>query len=197
MRVPRSSIALALLALAAGPAGCGGGASKGEEAPVACREGSAVMLDALRAVPGEVILAGETPISGCLVVGAQEGELADFGESLPKHAFLEASAARAEVGRELNGYFLRHDLLLCPVSAMLAPKAPWRPDSTPIVPTLTNWCNQTGLPAASVPMGSSAQGLPIGVQLVGRRFADVDVLRASFALERHRTPLAWPLLKAG
>ena len=84
-------------------------------------------------------------------------ELADFGESLPKHAFLEASAARAEVGRELNAYFLRHDLLLCPVSPMLAPKAPWRPDSTPIVPTLTNWCNQTGLPAASFPMGSSAK----------------------------------------
>jgi aspartyl-tRNA(Asn)/glutamyl-tRNA(Gln) amidotransferase subunit A len=119
-------------------------------------------------------------------------ELADFGESIPKHAFLEATAARADVGREINAFFSRYDLLLCPVSPIFAPETP--PNSSPIVPGLTSWCNQTGLPAASMPTGLSAQGLPIGVQIVGRRFADVDVLRASYAVEHLRGPLAWPPL---
>jgi aspartyl-tRNA(Asn)/glutamyl-tRNA(Gln) amidotransferase subunit A len=123
--------------------------------------------------------------------------LLELAESIPKEAFLEAGAARAEAGREINAYFSDRDILLCPVSPMLAPVAPWAPGSPPIIPALTSWCNQIGLPAASVPMGLSLQGLPIGVQLVGRRFADVDVLRASYALERCCAPLAWPHLHAG
>jgi aspartyl-tRNA(Asn)/glutamyl-tRNA(Gln) amidotransferase subunit A len=46
--------------------------------------------------------------------------------------------------------------------------------------------NLTGQPAASVPVGFTRDGLPIGLQIVGRRFADVDVLRASAAFERAR-----------
>jgi Asp-tRNA(Asn)/Glu-tRNA(Gln) amidotransferase A subunit family amidase len=54
--------------------------------------------------------------------------------------------------------------------------------------------NLTGQPAASVPCGFTKAGLPIGLQVIGRRFADVTVLRASAALERalpwaaHRPP---------
>jgi aspartyl-tRNA(Asn)/glutamyl-tRNA(Gln) amidotransferase subunit A len=44
--------------------------------------------------------------------------------------------------------------------------------------------NMTGQPAASVPCGFTKAGLPIGLQVVGRRFADATVLRASAALER-------------
>jgi aspartyl-tRNA(Asn)/glutamyl-tRNA(Gln) amidotransferase subunit A len=46
--------------------------------------------------------------------------------------------------------------------------------------------NLTGQPAASVPCGFTRAGLPIGLQIVGRRFADATVLRASAALERAR-----------
>jgi aspartyl-tRNA(Asn)/glutamyl-tRNA(Gln) amidotransferase subunit A len=42
----------------------------------------------------------------------------------------------------------------------------------------------TGQPAATVPCGFTRAGLPIGLQIVGRRFDDVSVLRASAALER-------------
>ena len=41
----------------------------------------------------------------------------------------------------------------------------------------------TGSPAASVPFGWSTEGLPIGVQIVGRHFDESTVLRASAALE--------------
>jgi len=44
----------------------------------------------------------------------------------------------------------------------------------------------TGQPASSVPCGFTKDGLPIGLQIVGRRFDDATVLRASAAFERAR-----------
>ncbi len=46
--------------------------------------------------------------------------------------------------------------------------------------------NLTGQPAASVPAGFTRDGLPVGLQIVGRRFDDVGVLRAAAAFERAR-----------
>jgi hypothetical protein len=110
MRVPQTTLALlSLAAIAALLAGCGGGASKGEHAPVVCREGPAVILDALRGAPGEVILAGEAPISGCFIVGAEAGELADFGEGALTAATKLNAGARAEPGGRANlelGYLI-------------------------------------------------------------------------------------------
>ncbi len=46
--------------------------------------------------------------------------------------------------------------------------------------------NWTGHPASSVPAGLTDRGLPVGLQLVGHRYADDTVLAASAALERER-----------
>jgi aspartyl-tRNA(Asn)/glutamyl-tRNA(Gln) amidotransferase subunit A len=43
--------------------------------------------------------------------------------------------------------------------------------------------NLTGNPAASVPCGFTKDGLPVGLQIVGRRFDDVSVLRAAAGYE--------------
>jgi amidase/aspartyl-tRNA(Asn)/glutamyl-tRNA(Gln) amidotransferase subunit A len=56
---------------------------------------------------------------------------------------------------------------------------------------LIGWCltypiNYTGHPAASIPAGLDNNGLPVGLQIVGRRFADDTVLSASAAFERVR-----------
>jgi aspartyl-tRNA(Asn)/glutamyl-tRNA(Gln) amidotransferase subunit A len=58
---------------------------------------------------------------------------------------------------------------------------------------LTPLFNLTGQPAATVPCGFTNDGLPIGLQIVGRRFAEDTVLRASAAFEAAR-PWAqkWP-----
>lgn len=53
--------------------------------------------------------------------------------------------------------------------------------------------NQSEQPAASVPCGFTADGLPIGLQVIGRRFDDLGVLRLAAAYERLRAPMpAWP-----
>lgn len=55
--------------------------------------------------------------------------------------------------------------------------------------------NMTGQPAASIPAGFTKDGLPIGLQIIGRHLDDRTVLRASGAFERAR-PWAdkWPAL---
>jgi aspartyl-tRNA(Asn)/glutamyl-tRNA(Gln) amidotransferase subunit A len=48
---------------------------------------------------------------------------------------------------------------------------------------LTPLFNLTGQPAATVPCGWTADGLPLGLQIVGRRHEDALVLRAAAAFE--------------
>ena len=68
-----------LVACAFALAGCG---SQGESTPVACLRAAAAYEQALRSAPGEVRLAGETPISDCLASNQQAGDLAQVGEAM-------------------------------------------------------------------------------------------------------------------
>jgi Asp-tRNA(Asn)/Glu-tRNA(Gln) amidotransferase A subunit family amidase len=56
----------------------------------------------------------------------------------------------------------------------------------------SQWLNLTGFPGASVPLGVSNQGLPIGVQVVGRPFEDELVLAVAEAIEQARGPWQAP-----
>ena len=58
--------------------------------------------------------------------------------------------------------------------------------------------NMSGQPAASIDCGRTPGGLPIGLQIAGRRFDDLGVLRLARAWERLRGPgPAWPEPPAG
>jgi aspartyl-tRNA(Asn)/glutamyl-tRNA(Gln) amidotransferase subunit A len=61
--------------------------------------------------------------------------------------------------------------------------------------TFTFPLNMTGQPAATVPAGFTRDGLPVGLQIIGRHLDDALVLRASAAFEQAR-PWAdqWPAL---
>jgi Asp-tRNA(Asn)/Glu-tRNA(Gln) amidotransferase A subunit family amidase len=48
----------------------------------------------------------------------------------------------------------------------------------------TNWVNLSGLPAVVVPAGKTSAGLPIGVQIVGRPFAESEILAVATVIER-------------
>jgi len=56
----------------------------------------------------------------------------------------------------------------------------------------SQWLNLTGFPGASVPVGHSNEGLPIGVQVIGRPFDDELVLAVAETLESARGPYQLP-----
>jgi aspartyl-tRNA(Asn)/glutamyl-tRNA(Gln) amidotransferase subunit A len=117
----------------------------------------------------------------------------------PIDDYLAAQAAVEELRRDVARFFEAHELLLCPTS--LVPAHGHDANELTIAGTAcaprstmraTIPFDLTGSPALTVPFGRSADGLPIGVQLVGRRFDDATVLEAGLALERARGPLPRP-----
>jgi aspartyl-tRNA(Asn)/glutamyl-tRNA(Gln) amidotransferase subunit A len=112
--------------------------------------------------------------------------------------YAEALALRSVLWDTARRFFDRFDLLLTPtvsVAAFEAGRA--NPDGMPISPAslvpFADWSpftypwNITGQPAASVPCGFTREGLPVGLQIVGRRFADATVLKAAAAFEEVRS----------
>ena len=98
------------------------------------------------------------------------------------------------VATKANAVFGEHDLLLTPTIAHRPPdvgvldgvgtvRAALR--STPMIAYTALW-NVTGNPAASVPAGFGADGLPLAVQLVGRRHDETTILGVSAQLEEVR-----------
>jgi aspartyl-tRNA(Asn)/glutamyl-tRNA(Gln) amidotransferase subunit A len=54
-----------------------------------------------------------------------------------------------------------------------------------VVPSFTAQWNLAGLPAAAVPCGFSAAGLPISMQIVGRPFEEATVLALAHVYQQH------------
>ncbi|HET6562236.1 MAG TPA: amidase [Marmoricola sp.] len=109
--------------------------------------------------------------------------------------FLGATAVRMELGVRMGAFHERFDLLLTPTMPITAfPKGQEAPDGWGSQ-NWTSWTpytypfNMTQQPAASVPCGFTAAGLPVGLQVVGPRHADRLVLRAARAYE---VAAGWP-----
>ena len=96
----------------------------------------------------------------------------------------------------------RYDFVLAPVSPVVSFPAEFAsPLNDPARPfehiAFTLPFNMSEQPAAALNAGFSAAGLPIGLQLIGRRFDDLGVLRLARAWEQMRGPQrAWPALAA-
>jgi aspartyl-tRNA(Asn)/glutamyl-tRNA(Gln) amidotransferase subunit A len=101
---------------------------------------------------------------------------------------------KALVWDRTRAFFRRYDLLLTPTMPTVAwdagKPAPSQIAGRPIdafgYTPFTFPFNLTGQPAATVPCGFSSDGLPIGLQIVGRRLDDATVLRAAAAFEAAR-----------
>lgn len=112
----------------------------------------------------------------------------------------DVSVAEYQVARErkmayvadIHRWFEEWDLLLTPsVSVAAFPAEKLMPDHWPRHDwDWLSWAefsypfNMSWNPAASVPCGFTAEGLPVGLQIVGRRFDDLGVLQASAAFEQ-------------
>ncbi len=100
--------------------------------------------------------------------------------------YRKAQQVRTLITRDFEQAFQHVDVILSATSPVL----PWRLDeklddplAMYLMDVLTLPCSLAGLPGLSMPSGVSASGLPIGVQLLGRRFDEATLLRAAFALE--------------
>jgi len=116
-------------------------------------------------------------------------EVARQGEKVPTKAYLDAVQKRGALGLLMNRFHERYDLLVTPTLPLAAFAAgkevanllrekrwtDWSPFSYPF--------NLTQQPAATIPCGFTKKGLPVGLHIVGARYADALVLRAARAFE--------------
>ncbi len=108
--------------------------------------------------------------------------------------FCRAQGERLAFWDRVNNFFQRYDLLLTPsLSVEAFPSTRLIPEHWEQHPwDWLRWAgfsypfNLTGQPAATCPCGFTPQGLPVGLQIVGRRFQDLTVLQASRAFEQAR-----------
>jgi aspartyl-tRNA(Asn)/glutamyl-tRNA(Gln) amidotransferase subunit A len=108
--------------------------------------------------------------------------------------YVEARGQKLAYWDSVRPLFDKFDLLLTPTLSVAAfPVGRLNPEHWP--QHAWDWIgwasfsypfNFTGQPAASVPAGFTPGGLPVGLQIVGRRFADLTVLQASAAFEAAR-----------
>jgi aspartyl-tRNA(Asn)/glutamyl-tRNA(Gln) amidotransferase subunit A len=116
-------------------------------------------------------------------------KMADEGKAMSLKAFMDATLARADYGAKMRAFMDHYDFLVTPATAtpafdtgQLTPLdddgnawLAWTPFSYPF--------NLTQKPAASINCGFTAEGLPVGMQIVGRMLDDAGVLRAAAAYE--------------
>jgi aspartyl-tRNA(Asn)/glutamyl-tRNA(Gln) amidotransferase subunit A len=100
--------------------------------------------------------------------------------------YLKAQKVRTIIRREFDKAFEKYDALITPTS----PTVPFRigeKSGDPLQMYLSDVCtlpiNIAGLPAISVP-GGFVKGLPIGLQIIGKPFAEETILRVAYAYEQ-------------
>jgi Asp-tRNA(Asn)/Glu-tRNA(Gln) amidotransferase A subunit family amidase len=127
------------------------------------------------------------------LVGADAAEVVLAGRDVSARQYLDAQEDRAQFTATWLRFFADYDVLLTPTMPLTAFAAdrlgPATVEGWPVPDGFDAWCtlsypaNLAGLPAASVPIGTGADGLPVGLQIMGNRFADATVLRVAAAIE--------------
>ncbi|HUN70359.1 MAG TPA: amidase [Burkholderiales bacterium] len=126
-------------------------------------------------------------------------ETARLGEKITTAQYLDAIQKRGALGLQMNRFHEKWDLLVTPTLPLAAFEAgkevanllkekrwtDWSPFSYPF--------NLTQQPAATIPCGLTKKGLPVGLHIVGPRYADALVLRAARAFESAH-PIRMPSL---
>jgi amidase len=120
--------------------------------------------------------------------------IARLGGLIPKALLERSLAAESALAARLNRVLQSHDVLITPATASLPPRigqlqgrgAMWTLNTVAgMVPYNGVW-NVTGQPAASVPAGFGADGLPRAVQLVGRPSDEATLLSLAGQIEAER-----------
>ena len=114
--------------------------------------------------------------------------------------YLRAQKIRALILRDFNNVFTQVDALLTPT----APNAAFAqgenmddPIKMYLNDVFTVGANLAGVPAISVPAGLDANGLPLGLQIIGKAFDEETVFAVSAEIERAAGFTALPRIRAG
>ncbi len=136
-------------------------------------------------------LLGSLPAAKKKLLDPALRDVLEQSRSISLDDYQNAVKERAMLGSRMRGFMERYDLLVTPTlpipafeAGKLSPAAidktgkwvNWTPFSYPF--------NLTQQPAASVPCGFTAKGLPAGLHVIGRMFDDRSVLRAAHAYEQ-------------
>jgi aspartyl-tRNA(Asn)/glutamyl-tRNA(Gln) amidotransferase subunit A len=133
--------------------------------------------------------------------GADVLALLDQGRLLPATDYINAQRLRRAMQREFAGLWTRVDCLFTPTTPITAPRIGETAAGLPNGPgghgedvrlaatRLVRAINALGLPAVSIPCGADRRGLPIGLQIVGRPFAEALILRVAQALVPAEVPV--------
>ncbi|HEX4784065.1 MAG TPA: amidase [Candidatus Sulfotelmatobacter sp.] len=118
---------------------------------------------------------------------------------LTGETLLQAWIARDTLRAQFLAQMQEYPILLCPAAAIPAfrhGERNWMIDGKRVnyldAWSYTEWFNLLGNPAVVVPVSRSAQGLPVGVQLVGRPWEEEQVLAVAAALEKECAAWAVP-----
>ncbi|MGB4658864.1 MAG: Asp-tRNA(Asn)/Glu-tRNA(Gln) amidotransferase subunit GatA [Mobilitalea sp.] len=99
----------------------------------------------------------------------------------------KALKVRAIINQGFTKAFEKYDIILGPTAPATAPKigdSLSDPLKMYLSDIYTVSVNLAGLPAVSIPCGRDLSGLPIGLQIIGRHFAEKDIIRAAYSFEQ-------------
>ena len=115
--------------------------------------------------------------------------VAKKGDRINMDDYFKAGLARSRLAMSMRQFHETYDLLLTPTMPLPAFSLG---SDTPIGQDGSKWddwspftfpFNLTGQPAATVPCGFTSDGLPVGLQIVGRNYDEATVLRAAYSYE--------------
>ena len=115
--------------------------------------------------------------------------VASKGDAISMDDYFKAGLARSRLAMSMREFHETYDLLLTPTMPLPAFSLG---SDTPIGQDGAKWddwspftfpFNLTGQPAATVPCGFTSDGLPVGLQIVGRNYDEATVLRAAYSYE--------------
>ena len=124
--------------------------------------------------------------------GADVRELLETGELCLATTYIAAQRNRSAIKASLEAALAKVDVLLTPTLPVTAARVGqqtyrWKSREEPVFAACARFLapfNLAGLPAISIPCGFSEDGMPIGLQLAGKPFAEATVLNAANAFEK-------------
>lgn len=107
------------------------------------------------------------------------------GQYFSAESYIQSQRFRTRMREQFAGIFENVDVLVTPTTPTVAKKIQqYENEASMLLQSFTSTANFLGLPALSLPAGFSSEGLPIGLQIMGRPFDEDEVLSIGHCYEQ-------------